>query len=98
MNILRYIRHAIAVFLAGAGSFLLILTAIAAFLCLLSVGLACAVFTLGAATHLFLYLMLHDQMAGHIAVRSILIAAGCFGAIVLFFSSVMDLFNTNRLM
>lgn len=93
MSIIRFVLRSVAVFLAGAVSFFLFLFAIAAVLFLLFVGLTCAVFTLWAAIHYGIYLTMHDHQSGHNALQAILMAAGCFGFIVLTFSTITDFYR-----
>jgi hypothetical protein len=89
---IRYLIRAVAMFAVGVVSFFALLIAIAGIICLLAIGFACALFTLWAAVHLFFYLTLHDRAEGGNALQAILIAAGCFAAIVLASSTVTDLF------
>jgi hypothetical protein len=93
---MRFILRSVVVFLAGAVSFFVLLVAIAAVLCLLAVGAVCALYTVWAVFWLMVCLAQHDRSAGQHALHSILIAAGCFGFIVLTSSTVTDLFLWSR--
>ena len=96
MKIVGYVIRPFVVFAFGAASFLMLLFALACIALLLSVGLACALFTAWALVHLAIYLMLHDRAAGHASVQALTIAAACFGFLVLTFRSTADLFNFAR--
>ena len=96
MRVIGYLVRPFVVFVFGAASFFLLLLAIACIGLLLSVGLTCALFTAWALVHLAVYLTLHDRSAGHAAVQAILIAAACFGFIVLTFRTTADLFGFAR--
>ena len=91
MKVIGFVIRPFVVFAFGAASFLMLLFAIACIGLLLLVGLTCALFTAWAFVHLAVYLMLHDRAAGHAAMQAILIAAACFGFIVLTFRSTADL-------
>lgn len=96
MKVIGFLIRPFVVFVFGAASFFMLLIAIAGIGCLLSVGLACALFTAWSLVHLAAYLMLHDRAAGHAAMQAILMAAACFGFIVLTFRSAADLFSFAR--
>jgi hypothetical protein len=93
MSIIRFLIRSAAFFFGGMISFFLVLVALAALLCLLFVGLTCAMFTVWAAIHYAIYLSGHDTQAGHRALQAILMAAGCFGFIVLTFSTITDFYR-----
>ena len=96
MKVTGYLIRPFVVFMFGAASFFMLLLAIAGIGCLLSLALACALFTAWSVIHLGFYLTLHDRAAGHAALQAIMIAAACFGFIVLTFRSVADLFAFAR--
>jgi phage-related protein len=93
MPVIRFLFRSVLSFVGGCISFFLLLIAFALILCLLFVGLMCAVFTVWAAILGCIWMVRHDHQFGVYATQAALAASICFGFIVLTFSTIFDFYH-----